>query len=55
MGDLEEGMKICQRIFENGFAMNFLVMNAMIGMYEQCGRIHKSQEIFNNMHNANIV
>jgi len=43
MGALEEGMEIHQRVFENDFASNFMVVEVLIGMYAKCGRIHKAQ------------
>jgi len=35
-------MDIHQRVVENGFTMNVMVVNAMIGMYAKYGRIHKA-------------
>jgi len=42
MGALEEGMDIHQRVVENGFSSNIVVMNALIEMYTKCGRIYKA-------------
>jgi len=52
---LEEGMDIHQRVVENRFSSNVVVMNALIGMHTKHGRIHKSRELFNKMHDAYIV
>jgi len=42
MGALEEGMDISQRVVENGFVMNVMVLNALIGMYVKYRRINKT-------------
>jgi len=42
MGDLEEGMDIHQRVFENGFPYNVVVVNSLIGIYTKYERIHKA-------------
>jgi len=55
MGALEEGMEIRQRVVENGFPSNVMVLNVLIGMYTTCGRIHKAQELFNKMHDAYTI
>ena len=41
MGDLEESMEINQRLVENDFSLNFMVVNALIDIYAKYGRIHK--------------
>jgi len=40
MRALEEGMEIHQRVVENGFPLNVVAMNALIGMHAKYGRIH---------------
>jgi len=34
---------------------NILVLNSLIDMYIKCERVHKVQELFDKMHDANIV
>jgi len=41
MGTLEEGMDIHQRVVENGFTLNDVVINGLIGMYEKCGNLEE--------------
>jgi len=42
MGALEEGMNICQRVVENSFTLNIVVLTALIDMYAKCEIIHKA-------------
>jgi len=39
MGALEEGMGIHQRVVQNGFSFNIMVVNALIDMYAKYERI----------------
>lgn len=55
MGALEGGMEIHQRVVENGFVSNVVIVKALIGMYWKYERIHKDQELFNKMHDANMT
>ena len=48
-------MKIHQRVVENGFSSNFMVVNALIDMYAKSGTIHKAQELLDKMHDIDIV
>ena len=55
MGALEEGMDIHQSVVENGFALNVVVVSALIAMYAKCGRIEKARELFDKMHGVNTI
>ena len=55
MGSLEEGMDIHERVVENGFASNIVVVSALIDIYAKCGRIHKTRKLFDKMHDANTI
>lgn len=37
------------------FSSNIIVMNVLINMYAKYGIINKARELFNKMHDANIV
>jgi len=52
VGALEEGMDIHQRVVENCFSSNVVVVNAVYAKY---GRIHKAGEIFDKMHDVNTI
>lgn len=39
MGSLEECMDIYQRVFDNGFSLNFVVVTSLVYMYAKCRRI----------------
>lgn len=49
MGALEEVMDIHQRVVENYFVSNVVVVKSLIGMYATCGIIQKAWELFNKM------
>ncbi|XP_057847917.1 pentatricopeptide repeat-containing protein At2g13600-like isoform X2 [Cryptomeria japonica] len=55
IGALEVGMEIHQRIVEIGFLSDVVIGNALIDMYAKCGSIHKARDLFDKMHNANVV
>lgn len=46
VGALEEGMDIHQRVFENIFSFNVVVVSALIDMYTNYRRIQKALELF---------
>jgi len=48
-------MNICQRVVENGFALNIAVLNSLIDMYAKCEAIHKSQYLFYKMHDVIFI
>lgn len=46
---LKEGMDIHQKVVENGFVSNIVVVSVLIDMYEKYGRIHNAQELFKHI------
>ncbi|XP_059067788.1 pentatricopeptide repeat-containing protein At2g03880, mitochondrial-like [Cryptomeria japonica] len=54
LGSFDQGMEINQKIIENGF-LSDMVVTALIDMYAKCASIHKSHELFNNMHHPGVV
>lgn len=34
---------------------NIVILNSLIDIYVKCGRIHKAQELFDKMYDANTV
>ncbi|KAH9293476.1 hypothetical protein KI387_041319 [Taxus chinensis] len=55
MGALEEGMDIHQKIIENGYLSDVVVVTSLIDMYAKCGSMHEAQELFNKMQNADVI
>ena len=49
LGVFELVMNLHQDIIERGFLFDAVVANALIYMYEKCGRIEKSVDIFDEM------
>ncbi|XP_057820359.2 pentatricopeptide repeat-containing protein At4g02750-like isoform X2 [Cryptomeria japonica] len=54
-GDLGQGMQIHQKIIESEFLSDIVVANALIDMYAKCGRIQRARNLFDKVHNANLV
>jgi len=48
-------MYIHQRVVEDDFASNVVVMNALIDMYAKYGSVEKAPKLFDKMHNVNKV
>lgn len=55
MGALQEDMDTHQRVVENGFTLNVMVLNTLIYMYEKYGSIEKASELFDKMHDVDII
>ncbi|XP_057835668.1 pentatricopeptide repeat-containing protein DOT4, chloroplastic [Cryptomeria japonica] len=55
IGDLEEGMKLHQRIIQSGIYSDVVVGSTLIDMYAKCGNIHKAREVFDEMPHKNEV
>ncbi|XP_059067676.1 pentatricopeptide repeat-containing protein At2g13600-like [Cryptomeria japonica] len=55
LGVLEQGIQIHQRIVESGFLLDVVIGNSLIDMYAKCGSIQKARQVFDKMHNANLV
>jgi len=52
---LEQGMEIHEEIIRSGFQSNAFVMSALIDMYAKCGNIDKSQYLFDQMQQPDII
>ena len=52
---LSHGLEIHQHIIRCGYESNFFVMSALIDMYEKCGFTEKAREVFDKMHQGDIV
>ncbi|XP_057837804.1 pentatricopeptide repeat-containing protein At3g09040, mitochondrial-like [Cryptomeria japonica] len=55
MGALEQGVSIHQSTMEGGFLSNIIVGNALVDMYAKCGSIDKARELFDRMHQRDVV
>ncbi|XP_057848006.1 pentatricopeptide repeat-containing protein At3g26782, mitochondrial-like [Cryptomeria japonica] len=55
LGVLENGTEIHQKIIEIGFLSDIVVVNSLIDMYAKCGNIQKARQVFDNMHQSNVV
>ncbi|XP_059066769.1 pentatricopeptide repeat-containing protein At3g24000, mitochondrial [Cryptomeria japonica] len=53
--DLETGMKIHQSIMERGFLSDVVVASALVDMYAKCGSIQIARELFDKIHQRNII
>lgn len=52
---LELDMDIHEEIIRNGFLYDVVVENSLRDMYAKCGSIWKARELFNKMHQQNVV
>eukprot|EP01018_Ginkgo_biloba_P012920 Gb_21941 [translate_table: standard] len=52
---LEQGMKIHEEAIKTGFHSDVFVANALIDMYAKCGSIDKARDVFDKMHQRNVV
>eukprot|EP01018_Ginkgo_biloba_P013165 Gb_21064 [translate_table: standard] len=52
---LEQGMEMHEDIIKSGFISDIFVENALIDMYAKCGSLDKAHDIFDNMHQRNVV
>ncbi|XP_057848233.2 pentatricopeptide repeat-containing protein At2g13600-like [Cryptomeria japonica] len=55
LGFPKQGMEIHQKLVEKGFFSDVVVSNALIDMYAKCGSIHKAREVFDKIHQKNVV
>jgi len=55
MGVLEEGMEIHKRVVKNGFVLKVMVFNSLLYIYVKHGIIQKACELFDKMHDADII
>ncbi|XP_059077978.1 pentatricopeptide repeat-containing protein At2g44880-like [Cryptomeria japonica] len=52
---LGQGMEIHENIVRNRFQYDVTVVNALIDMYAKCGSIQKAWELFDKMHQRNVI
>ena len=52
---LARGLEIRQHILRCGYESNFYVMSALVDMYAKCGFTEKTREVFDKMHQGDIV
>eukprot|EP01018_Ginkgo_biloba_P013167 Gb_21056 [translate_table: standard] len=52
---MEQGMEIHEDIVKSGFLSDVFVENALIDMYAKCGSIEKARDVFDKMHQRNVV
>ncbi|KAJ7539790.1 hypothetical protein O6H91_11G109000 [Diphasiastrum complanatum] len=52
---LEEGKQLHSHIINRGFESDVIVGNALVDMYAKCGSIQHARQVFNNMHERNVV
>eukprot|EP01018_Ginkgo_biloba_P007728 Gb_21234 [translate_table: standard] len=52
---LEQGMEIHEEIIKNGFQSDVFVENALVDMYAKCGSIEKARDVFDKMHQRDVV
>ncbi|XP_057873705.2 pentatricopeptide repeat-containing protein At4g30700-like [Cryptomeria japonica] len=55
IGDMELGMGIHEIIIESGFLSDVVVASALVDMYVKCGSIFKACQLFNRMHQRDVV
>jgi len=52
---LEQGIEIHQQIIRSGFQSDVFVESALVDMYAKCGRIDKARNLFDRLHQRNVV
>eukprot|EP01018_Ginkgo_biloba_P015578 Gb_31319 [translate_table: standard] len=52
---LEQGIKIHEDIIRSGFESDVFVESALVGMYAKCGSIEKARDVFDKMHQRDLV
>ncbi|KAJ7536773.1 hypothetical protein O6H91_12G081600 [Diphasiastrum complanatum] len=52
---LERGKELHSHIIRSGFEMDTIVCDALVDMYAKCGSIERALQVFNNMHERNVV
>jgi pentatricopeptide repeat protein len=52
---LEQGVEIHDKIIKSGLISDLIVVNALIDMYAKCGSIEKARELFDEMHEQDVV
>ncbi|KAJ7297095.1 hypothetical protein O6H91_06G050100 [Diphasiastrum complanatum] len=52
---LEEGKQLHSHIIGSGLVLDVIMGSALIDMYAKCGCIEDARQVFNNMHERNVV
>ena len=52
---LVQGREVHGEIIRSGFQFDVFVMNAIVDMYEKCGIMENSHQVFDKMHEWNVV
>ncbi|KAJ7547987.1 hypothetical protein O6H91_08G112500 [Diphasiastrum complanatum] len=52
---LKEGKQLHSQIIKSGFESNVTVGNSLVDMYAKCGSIQHAQQVFNDMHERDVV
>eukprot|EP01018_Ginkgo_biloba_P026797 Gb_37510 [translate_table: standard] len=55
LADLEQGMEIHEAMIKSGFRPDVIVESALVDMYAKCGSIDKAREVFDKMHQRDVV
>ncbi|KAJ7527753.1 hypothetical protein O6H91_16G069500 [Diphasiastrum complanatum] len=52
---LEQGKQLHTHIIKNGLELDVIVSSALVDMYAKCGSIEHACQVFNNMHERDVV
>ncbi|KAJ7295918.1 hypothetical protein O6H91_Y155500 [Diphasiastrum complanatum] len=52
---LEQGKQLHSHIIKSGIEVNVIVASALVDMYAKCRHIERARQVFNNMHEKNVV
>ncbi|KAF8411151.1 hypothetical protein HHK36_003694 [Tetracentron sinense] len=55
LGALGLGQWVNDYIVDNGFVLNVILGTSLINMYARCGNVEKAREVFDRMHERNVV
>eukprot|EP01018_Ginkgo_biloba_P004806 Gb_36676 [translate_table: standard] len=55
LGALEQGIDIHEEIIRSGFESNVFVESALVDMYAKCGSLEKACNVFDKMHQRDVV
>ncbi|KAJ7560407.1 hypothetical protein O6H91_04G128300 [Diphasiastrum complanatum] len=55
IASLEAGKQIHLDIIRSGFELDFIVGSTLVDMYAKCGCIDHARQVFNNMHERDVV
>ncbi|KAJ7542948.1 hypothetical protein O6H91_01G084700 [Diphasiastrum complanatum] len=55
IADLEKGKQLHSHIIKSDFESDMMVCSALVDMYAKCGCIENARQVFNNIHNRDVV